>query len=220
MKKLLSLTAVALLSTAPAHAAFVTSLTGGTAITMPTANLFTAGPQTFGPLTFASDYSNSVFGWTNGYGFNPNGNWGNEAPMAGLNRGSDGGGYSSMTFTFDTPTAGVLAQMNWALGYSNNNSVIMQIFDANGVELESYVTLANNGNVNTLTPNGYYGFQRATADIKTFKLSNGYIGARNFSYIAANGGVPEPASWALMLAGFGLAGTALRRRTTGVAHAA
>jgi len=28
-----------------------------------------------------------------------------------------------------------------------------------------------------------------------------------------NGGVPEPASWALMIAGFGLAGAALRRRT-------
>jgi hypothetical protein len=28
------------------------------------------------------------------------------------------------------------------------------------------------------------------------------------------GGVPEPASWALMLGGFGLVGTAMRRRTT------
>jgi hypothetical protein len=30
--------------------------------------------------------------------------------------------------------------------------------------------------------------------------------------ISANGGVPEPASWALMIVGFGLAGAALRRR--------
>jgi len=28
-----------------------------------------------------------------------------------------------------------------------------------------------------------------------------------------SGGVPEPASWALMIAGFGLAGAALRRRS-------
>ncbi len=34
---------------------------------------------------------------------------------------------------------------------------------------------------------------------------------------AAAGGVPEPASWALMIAGFGLAGAALRRRRTALA---
>jgi hypothetical protein len=32
--------------------------------------------------------------------------------------------------------------------------------------------------------------------------------------VATAGGVPEPASWALMLGGFGLAGAALRRRRT------
>ena len=35
------------------------------------------------------------------------------------------------------------------------------------------------------------------------------------------GGVPEPTSWALMLAGFGLMGTAIRRqRRSNTAHAA
>ncbi len=34
------------------------------------------------------------------------------------------------------------------------------------------------------------------------------------------GGVPEPASWALMIGGFGMAGAALRRRRTAVAAAA
>jgi hypothetical protein len=32
------------------------------------------------------------------------------------------------------------------------------------------------------------------------------------SYVGAGGGVPEPATWALMIAGFGLAGATLRRR--------
>ncbi|WP_198159788.1 PEPxxWA-CTERM sorting domain-containing protein [Sphingomonas horti] len=36
---------------------------------------------------------------------------------------------------------------------------------------------------------------------------------------SAFNGVPEPASWALMIAGFGLAGTALRRRPVRVAYA-
>ena len=216
MKKILCLSAAAMLFAAPAQAAFVTSLIGGTAITMPADNLFTSGPQTFGPITFTSDNDDSVFGWTQGYGFGSNGNWFNEAPMAGLNAG-----LGEIRFTFDTPTAGVLAQLNWSLGDSGLNSIIMRIFDENGVELEPYVKLANNGVTNTFAPNGYYGFQRATADIKSFILLNGYVGARNFSYIApAMAGVPEPASWALMLAGFGLVGTALRRRPSRLAQTA
>jgi hypothetical protein len=37
--------------------------------------------------------------------------------------------------------------------------------------------------------------------------------------VTAGGGVPEPASWALMIAGFGLAGAALRRRRRAVVAA-
>ena len=39
---------------------------------------------------------------------------------------------------------------------------------------------------------------------------NDYAG--NFRFTSAVGGVPEPASWALMLGGFGMAGAAIRRR--------
>ena len=46
------------------------------------------------------------------------------------------------------------------------------------------------------------GINAATGDTFTFTLTPGN----------ANGGVPEPASWALMIGGFGLAGAALRRR--------
>lgn len=42
---------------------------------------------------------------------------------------------------------------------------------------------------------------------------NGVAGT-NFAFRADNGGVPEPASWALMISGFGLAGATLRRRRT------
>lgn len=48
-------------------------------------------------------------------------------------------------------------------------------------------------------------------------LQGGYAGLDNFRIVASNiegdvGGVPEPGAWALMIAGFGLAGGALRRR--------
>lgn len=50
------------------------------------------------------------------------------------------------------------------------------------------------------------GIAAATGDTFTFTLTQGN----------ANGGVPEPASWALMIGGFGLAGAALRRRRAAV----
>lgn len=49
------------------------------------------------------------------------------------------------------------------------------------------------------------------------------IGSANLGYVVEYGGlnpgVPEPASWALMIGGFGLAGAAMRRRSNAVAIA-
>ena len=42
-------------------------------------------------------------------------------------------------------------------------------------------------------------------------------GIDNFSLSASTGAIPEPSSWALMIAGFGLSGAVLRRRRTAVA---
>jgi PEP-CTERM motif len=44
-----------------------------------------------------------------------------------------------------------------------------------------------------------------------------FIGAAYNVYAGASGGVPEPASWAMLIAGFGLTGAAMRRRRTAVA---
>jgi hypothetical protein len=49
-------------------------------------------------------------------------------------------------------------------------------------------------------------------------LSGGYAAFDNIVVSAADvsGGIPEPASWALMIAGFGMVGTALRRRQAAI----
>ncbi|HLZ73865.1 DUF642 domain-containing protein [Phenylobacterium sp.] len=54
----------------------------------------------------------------------------------------------------------------------------------------------------------------STALTFTGNVGQAYIGLDNVSVVetAAPGAVPEPAAWALMIAGFGLAGAALRRR--------
>jgi hypothetical protein len=41
---------------------------------------------------------------------------------------------------------------------------------------------------------------------------NGGIQNVSFSFVPANGAIPEPASWAMLIAGFGLVGAAARRR--------
>jgi len=54
----------------------------------------------------------------------------------------------------------------------------------------------------------------------TFSGTSGTVGFDNFEFDSVTpvaGGVPEPAAWSLMIAGFGLAGAALRRRRTVVA---
>ncbi|THD65304.1 PEPxxWA-CTERM sorting domain-containing protein [Phenylobacterium sp.] len=53
-------------------------------------------------------------------------------------------------------------------------------------------------------------------------ITSGQLDARNLDHVAtidfdAPGGVPEPAAWALMIGGFGLAGAALRRQRAQVA---
>jgi hypothetical protein len=58
--------------------------------------------------------------------------------------------------------------------------------------------------------------QLAATDPANLWTENGFISRVEFSYELglAPGGVPEPASWAMLIAGFGLTGAAMRRRRT------
>lgn len=76
----------------------------------------------------------------------------------------------------------------------------------------SFTTAANNYNI-------FY-----NDGLGTYRLITNADGADNlsitFSAIAADAGVPEPATWGLMILGFGTVGAAMRRRSTKVAYAA
>ena len=52
------------------------------------------------------------------------------------------------------------------------------------------------------------------ARVSAFQIFNTYAQLDNFviDQAPAVGGIPEPASWALLIAGFGLLGAAMRRR--------
>jgi hypothetical protein len=117
-----------------------------------------------------------------------------------LNGGADSGVYwdvgSSATLGTTTTFAGnILADQSVTL----NNSA--RILCGRAIALNAAVTM----DTNTISSNcaGGGGYDSGRGDFG----SQGFSGSG-----AASGPVPEPAAWALMLAGFGAAGAALRRR--------
>ncbi|MBI1196292.1 MAG: PEP-CTERM sorting domain-containing protein [Phenylobacterium sp.] len=117
-----------------------------------------------------------------------------------------------------------------SLAYGNGQLfAAANFFGANGLlafdpqDLTSYDILANlNGEVNSLAFGDgsiYAAFDHSIGrydtagveldSIDTGRRINGYLA---FYSDATQGGVPEPSAWALMILGFGLAGSAFRAR--------
>jgi hypothetical protein len=193
----------ALFAAAPASATVIHALEGGTAVTIPTIvdedYIGTKGPVTFGPgITYSSTVS-SLFGFTGTYGFAPEVLW-SGTPLIGLNRTS-----GTFTLAFAAPLRSFLAEVNWT-EYTTSRDASMSAYDSHGNLLDT-ILLEHNGSV--ATP-GYLGFSDEGGDIARVTFSNEFVAIRDISVLAA--AVPEPASWAMLIAGFGLAGLALRGR--------
>ncbi len=189
---------------------------GGTAIAIPAINAFGGGPETIAPgivwsSTNASTQSGSVFGYTGGYGLGSNGSEAGNS-IIGLNDTSSVYGVvDSMTITFAHAVNAFGGIINW---YADGGDLVtISAYDASNNLLDSLVL--SNGSGNVVAPGAFYGFTEGSASIKSFVLTDGYVIA--YGLESSGGSVPEPATWALMLGGFGLAGVALRRRQVAVA---
>lgn len=145
-----------------------------------------------------------MLGYNGGYSFIDNGF--TDETLVGLNSTSDIYGVSdTMSFSFAAPVSAVGAVLNWA---PNVAPVTISAYDVGGSLLESFTLSA--GLENLAAPNSFYGFQRSSADIASFRLTDGYVAA--IGGLSVSGAVPEPATWAMMILGFGAVGGAMRRR--------
>jgi hypothetical protein len=104
--------------------------------------------------------------------------------------------------------------LTFTAGFFDGGSVVGDFYSAAGVLVGSQ-SFSGSG-YTVLSASGLGTFRGVT-----FRDNTDGAGLRfmNFSYNSVDNAVPEPATWALMIAGFGLAGASMRRRTSQVRFA-
>jgi len=200
-----------LVAAAPARAIPVTAMPDGTLVPIPILNASGPGPYVFGPSiswSTTSDYAAryAILGIGCCYGFGSNGSWtGALGAMAGLGSSTaDFGVTSTMTFAFASPVAGVGGFLNH-VPHSAHPTVIA-IYDESDRLLESVdLTILTAGESNA---GAFMGFLRDRADIKSFRLTDNYVGITRLTVQASP--IPEPGT--CLLVGVGLVGLASRSR--------
>lgn len=159
-----------------------------------TGNTYLSGPYTAGPVTFSTNTSDTLIGYNDAYG----------VPYISDNNYDNSG---SNTFT--------ISSTGTALG--------LLLGSYNGAATYSYLVNGVGGTISLPSRNAttFLGFTSMSGPISaTFTVLDG-VGANSeldvTSFITASavsGAVPEPATWAMMLLGFGGIGIALRRKRT------
>jgi len=211
-----ALAGVLMLAAQPAAAAVITSLPEGVAQVIDAR----ASPGVSDPVRFGNGVTYdakkpdgspapSLFGATGSISFSNSVVW-SGTPMVHF-----GARAATMSFTFDDPVSAALAEFNWTRLGSSTTS--FRIYNSEGALLESLSFTAND----PAHVAGFYGFQRASNDISRFEIEGYWVGARNLStFTETVSAVPEPATWAMMIIGFGGAGAVIRRRRVAFAAAA
>ena len=173
---------------------------------------FTFGPITVDSFTFTSNNGGgnsgkgSVVG-QGGYGLASNGSFGGDAVYIGVDSAT---GYAQLLGTKAYSQIGFFT--NYAPGVGDD--VTFSTLDASGNVIQAYDIAAI---APISTPGGFNEFEfrgidDGTPDIYGLRFGGNYVLLTGTANGTVTSGTPEPETWALMVAGFGLAGSALRRR--------
>ncbi len=188
---------------------------------------FTFGPVTVGPgMTFTANPGcsgaypcggNSGRGSVVGqgsYGLGANGSFGGAATYIGVDSGT---GYD--TIMFSQAQTQFYGYWNYGPGFGDNATI--STVDSLGTVLQSFdlTVLAP-----ISTPGGFNAFQfrgiEGTDQFQGIRFGGNYLLlAATATGDPTDGGVPEPATWSMLIMGFGAVGSLLRRRRRAVAFA-
>lgn len=92
------------------------------------------------------------------------------------------------------------------IGIAGPTELRFELLDAGFNVLEGY-------DLATTPVNTYYYINRLAADVSYLRVAGGFVAIDDLQFATTTvPSVPEPATWAMMLMGFGAAGMALRRR--------
>jgi hypothetical protein len=150
-----------------------------------------------------------------GYGLVANGSW-----LNGFSFVATDDPTRLVTFDLGGSFGSVGGFLNYAPGYGSNPVI---------TALNSAMAVIGSYDLSVLapivTPSGqnagaYRGIESAGGDIRYFQISGSYLLAHSVT-TAAVAAVPEPATWAMMLVGFGMMGASMRyrRRSTKAVYA-
>jgi hypothetical protein len=184
-----------------AGAAVITSLAGAQQHAFPEFNEFNGGSgphvRVFDGGSFTSDEA-VLWGWTSSYDFHEAGSPAAISYTTGVGR---------FAFEFSSPVGAALLRLDWGQQNPLWAPLSLNAYDSEGSLLESLV-LASGGM--DRVDRGNIGFSFADAGIRRLELSGHYFSARDLVSGGAVAAVPEPATWAMMIAGFGMVGGAMR----------
>ena len=168
------------------------------------ANLYAADGVTF----VGTDDSST---WDGNSAGDP-GYWGLEGTNGAAFAGFNGASYG-VTLNFASQISGFRLDASRAFGSSNGNSLNVNGYLGGNLVSSGVIGFQAINNWSTI-------FLTGTLDQVVIQgIGDGFhpFGVDNIQW-NAGGGVPEPATWAVMLVGFAGAGAALRRRRLRVAH--